>query len=190
MKKMVFKTVALCGLTASSLFSEEVFSGISVVDYGQCISESRYGVAEQKAVDKIRTQLSTLITDTDKEIAELNTKFDDTTFLDSLSPKAEEELRARHQTLMEDRQRYQWQFGQILQQASYQLMHKISAQIARASEKLALEKDIDYVINKEACFYFRPSLDLTQAVIAEMDKNFEADSSTQKVSENDVGDAE
>lgn len=187
MKKTILKTLALCSLTAASLFSEETITGVSVVDYGQCISESRYGIAEQKAVDKIRTQLSTLITDTDKEIQELNTKFEDTTFLDSLSPKAEEELRARHQTLMEDRQRYQWQFGQIMQQASYQLMHKISAQIARASEKLALEKDIDYVINKEACFYYRPALDLTQAVIAEMDKNFETDSSMQKVSENDSG---
>lgn len=184
MKRKFLKSIAICGLAATSLFADDVFTGVSVVDYAQCISESKYGKEEQQNIDKIRNQLSTLISDTDKEIKDLDAKFEDTTFLDSLSPKAEEEMRARHQTLQEDRQRYQWQFGQIMQQASYQLMHKIISQISRASEKIAAEKELDYVINKEACFYYRPSLDLTQVVIAEMDKNFEADNANQKTSHN------
>ena len=65
-----------------------------------------------------------------------------------------------------------------------QLVHKMSSQIARASEKVAKDKKIDYVINKEACFYFRPELELTQQVIAEMDKNFEIDAKSKKLSDN------
>ena len=36
------------------------------------------------------------------------------------------------------------------------------------------------VVNKEACFFYNPSLDVTNFVIAEMDKNFEVESKKQK----------
>ena len=125
-----------------------------------------------------------MIDDTEKELKEISTKLEDSEFLDSLSPKAEEELKARFQSLNDDLSRYQGQFYQVMQQANMQLVHKMSSQIARASEKVAKDKKIDYVINKEACFYFRPELELTQQVIAEMDKNFEIDAKSKKLSDN------
>ena len=125
-----------------------------------------------------------MIDDTEKELKEISTKLEDSEYLDSLSPKAEEELKARFQTLNEDLSRYQGQFYQVMQQANMQLVHKMSAQIARASEKVAKDKKIDYVINKEACFYYRPDLDMTQQVITEMDKNFDLDAKSKKLSEN------
>ena len=45
-------------------------------------------------------------------------KFEDTEYLDSLSPKAEEDLKIKHQTLQEDLGRYQQQFYQVLQHAN------------------------------------------------------------------------
>jgi outer membrane protein len=173
MKYFLFKTgLGLALITATTLMADDP---LVVVDFGQCIADSKYGKEEQKNLEKIRSQLSSLISETDKELQELNAKFEDTTFLDSLSPKAEEELRTRHQTLSEDRQRYQWQFGQIMQQAQNQFYHRIVSQIAKASEKLAEERQLDYVINKEACFYYRPNLDLTSQVIHEMDLAFDQD---------------
>lgn len=180
-RKMFLYSAVLCGL-AIPLSAADVSS---VVNFSTCITNSKYGKKEQENFENLRKQLSALIDDTEKELKDISAKFEDSEYLDSLSPKAEEELKARFQTLNEDLSRYQGQFYQVMQQANMQLIHKMSSQIARASEKVAKDKKIDYVINKEACFYFRPDLELTQQVIAEMDKNFDLDAKSKKVSENE-----
>ena len=180
LRKYVPWIAATCGAT----FSLCAADATSVVNFSTCITNSKYGKKEQENFEGLRKQLSSLIDDTEKELKDISAKFEDSEYLDSLSPKAEEELKARFQTLNEDLSRYQGQFYQVMQQANMQLVHKMSTQIARASEKIAKDKKLDYVINKEACFYFRPDLDLTQQVISEMDKNFEVDAKTKKLSDN------
>lgn len=179
LRKYIPWVAAMCGATFS-LSAAEVSS---VVNFSTCITNSKYGKKEQENFENLRKQLSSLIEDTEKELKDISAKFEDSEYLDSLSPKAEEEMKARFQTLNDDLSRYQNQFYQVMQQANMQLIHKMSAQITRASEKIAKDKKIDYVINKEACFYFRPDLDVTQQVIAEMDKNFDVDAK-KKVSDN------
>jgi outer membrane protein len=178
-KYIPWVAAAACSITSVS--AAEASS--VVVNFSTCITDSKYGKKEQENFENLRKQLSGLIEDTEKEIKDLSAKFEDTEYLDSLSPKAEEEMKTRLQTLNEDMSRYQGQFYQVMQQANMQLIHKMSTQIARASEKVAKDKKIDYVINKEACFYFKPELDLTSQVISEMDKNFEVDAK-KKVSDN------
>jgi len=39
------------------------------------------------------------------------------------------------------------------------------------------------VVNKDACFYYVPALDVTPSIIAEMDKNYAADSKKQATAE-------
>ena len=56
--------------------------------------------------------------------------------------------------------------------------------ICSPSEKVAKSKKLDYVMNKEACFYIRPDLDVTTVVISEMDRSFEVDSKARKLSDN------
>ena len=51
-----------------------------------------------------------------------------------------------------------------------------------ASEKVAKEKHLTYVINEDMCFYVQPSLDVTSFVIAEMDKAFELEAEKLKES--------
>ena len=155
---------------------------IGVVNFSSCIVESKVGKKEQENMENIRKQMSTLMEDTEKEIREISAKFEDTEFLDSLSPKAEEEMKLKYQTLQEDLNRYQNQFYQVLQQAQYQLIQKLSGNIAKAAETVAKEKNLDYVINKEACFYIRSDLDVTHSVVNEMDRYFDLE--TKKVSEN------
>lgn len=154
---------------------------IGVVNFASCITESKSGQKEQETMENMRKQMSSMIEDTEKELKELAAKFEDTEFLDSLSPKAEEEMKLKFQTLQEDLGRYQNQFYQVLQQAQYQLIQKMSGTIAKAAEAVAKEKNLDYVINKEACFYIRSDLDVTTAVINEMDKTF----TPKQVSENE-----
>jgi outer membrane protein len=157
-------------------------SQVGVVNFTTCITESKSGQKEQGNMENIRNQMSTMIEDTEKEIKELSAKFEDTEFLDSLSPKAEEELKVKYQTLQEDLGRYQNQYYQVLQHAQYQLIQKMSGNIAKASEAVAKEKNLNYVINKEACFYINSDYDVTNSVISEMDKSFEDEN--KEISEN------
>ncbi len=154
---------------------------IGVVNFSACVTESKAGKKEQENMETMRKQMSSMIEDTEKEIREIAAKFDDTEYLDSLSPKAEEELKTRFQALQEDLGRYQNQFYQVLNHANYQMIQKMSGTIAQASEKVAGAKHLDYVMNKEACFYIRPDLDVTSLVINEMDVHYDLEAKANKV---------
>ena len=147
---------------------------IGVVNFASCVTDSKSGQQEEENMQTMRKQIAAMAENTEKELKELTAKLDDTEFVDSLSPKAEEEMRLRVHTLQEDMGRYQNQFYQFLQQAQYQMYQKMSGNIAKASETVAKDKKLDYVINKEACFYIRTDLDVTRDVIAAMDKDFES----------------
>jgi outer membrane protein len=183
MRKLILSAATAFGLMASSAVASEP-SLIGVVNFTTCITDSKLGKKEQENMENIRKQLSSLIEDTEKEMREIAGKFEDTEYLDSLSPKAEEELKQKFQALQEDLSRYQNQFYQVLNHANYQMMQKMNSNIAKASEKISKEKKLDYVMNKEACFFIRSDLDVTTQVITEMDKIFEIDSQVKKVSDN------
>jgi outer membrane protein len=180
MKKYLLLSLVSWAFATPSLSAED--GAIGVVNFNTCILESKVGRKEQENVEGIRSQMTHLIEETEKEIKELSAKFEDTEFLDSLSPKAEEELKLKYQTLQEDMGRYQNQFYQVLQHAQMQLYQKMHGTIAKAAETLAKQKKIDYVLNKDTCFYIRSDLDMTSFVIGEMDKTFEAEA--KKLSEN------
>ena len=178
MHKSFISTLALT-LAAAGFASD-----IGIVNFGTCISESKLGKKEQSNLETLRKQMSSMIEDTEAKLRDLSAKFEDTEYLDSLSPKAEEEMKMSYQSLQEDLNRYQQQFYQMFQGANYQLIQKMSQTISAASEKIAKQRNLDYVINKEACFYVKSDFDVTPLVIQEMDKTFEAES--KKLSDNDA----
>lgn len=167
MRKLFCITATLASL---SLAAVEDFR---VVNFSSCVMDSKVGKNEQESLEGMQKQMSSLMENTEKELKEIAAKFEDTEYLDSLSPKAEEELKIRFQTLQEDLGRYQSQSYQILNQAKYQILQKMNGFIGKAAEKVAQESKINYVLNKEACFYIRPDLDITNQVVAEMDKAFD-----------------
>lgn len=146
---------------------------IGIVNFATCIAESKVGKKEQQNLEAMRQQMSGLIEGTEKEIQEIAAKFDDTEYLDGLSPKAEEELKTKFQNLQEDLGRYQNQFYQVLNHANYQMLQKINHSVSSAAKEIAEGKNLDYVINKEACFYSKDNLDVTDSVIGEMNKEYE-----------------
>lgn len=179
MRNTLIAILASFGLIGSAAADE---AKIGSVNFVSCITESKTGKKEQENLENIRKQLATAIEDTEKELREIAGKFEDTEYLDSLSPKAEEELRAKFQSLQDDLGRHQNQFYQTLNFFNQQMIQKIGSSIARAAEKVAQENNLDYVLNKEACFYIRSNLDVTTDVISEMDKSFD----TENVSENNA----
>lgn len=181
-KKLISAALAFSIMGASAIATEGPIIG--AVNFMTCITDSKIGKKEQENLENLRKQMFSLMENTEKELKEISAKFEDTEYLDSLSPKAEEELKVKYQTLQEDLGRYQNQFSQILNQANYQMIQKMSSSISNASEKVAKSRKLDYVLNKEACFYIASDLDVTSLVINEMDKSYEIDSKAKKVSEN------
>jgi outer membrane protein len=184
MKKHSFSALLISIFTLGSAFGAES-ALIGVVNFASCVTDSKSGKQEEENMQAMRKQMAAMAENTEKELKELTAKLEDTEFVDSLSPKAEEEMRLKVQTLQEDMGRYQNQFYQLLQHAQYQMYQKMSGNIAKASEAVAKEKNLAYVINKEACFYIRDDHDVTSAVIAVMDKDFEAAPKAKELSEED-----
>lgn len=179
MKKFFLAAALIAG---TSLFADAIMTG--VVNFSSCVTDSKFGKKEQENFESLRKQMATMIETTESQMKEIATKCEDTEYLDSLSPKAEEELKVKFQALQEELNRYQNQFMQVLQHANQQVVQKIHNAIAVASKEIAEKQKLDYVINKEACFYIRPGLDVTTQVISEMDKKFDLDEKNKKLSDN------
>lgn len=180
------RKILLSALLLSSAGFAAELSNMGVANFASCLTESKTGKKEQENLENMRKQMSSLVEDTNKELTEIAAKFEDPEYLDSLSPKAEEDLKAKFESLQQDLGRYQNQFYQVLNHAHYQMMQKVGANIAKASEKVALEKQLDCIVNREHYFYISPDFDVTSSVIAEMDVQYDLESkSARKTAEND-----
>ncbi|MCB1084892.1 MAG: OmpH family outer membrane protein [Chlamydiia bacterium] len=172
MKKHLFTLIAaLFSLAAIKGSAENIPYGI--VNFPNCVTESKYGKQEQESFEKLRDQITTLMGDYESQLNEIATKFNDPEFVDSLSPEAEQELKAKFQTLSEELNRTQNQYMQVMQQANMKLMQTMKGHISTASEAIAKKRKLPMVVQEEACFYFNPSFDITKSVIEEMDKRFD-----------------
>ncbi len=178
--KRFISIVILLLAFSTSAFAIDTRPFIGIVNFMTCITDSKYGKNEQEQLENIKKQWSSLIEETEKELNEITSKFDDQDYLDSLSPEAEEQLKVKQQTLNQDLMKYQNQLYQILNQANYFFIQKMSNNISKASEVIAQDKKLDIVLNKEACFYNNPKIDITDLVIKEMDKNFDKEKETAK----------
>ena len=183
MRSFFLSAAVVLGIVTSTGTADET-PMIGIVNFATCFADSKAGQKEQESFEKMRKHLAGQMEDADNELREIASKFEDPEYLDSLSPKAEEELKAKFQTRQEDLARYQNQFYQMLNHAQMQMVQKMNSTVAKAAEKIANERDLNYVMNKEACFFARDELDVTRLVISEMDKNFELDEKAKKLTDN------
>ena len=160
-------------------FASQKKQEIGIVNFTQCVTDSKIGKLEQQSMDNVRNQMASLIKDIEGQLTEITEKFKDPDFLDGLSPEGEQELKAKYQTLKEEYDRYQSQFYQIMQQANMKLVQTISSYVNTATDKIAKNKNLSLVVNKDACFSFDSTFDITTFVIDEMDKAYD-DTAKQK----------
>lgn len=181
---MINKRFGLTLLTALGLstaaFAAEPAPQIGIVNFATCVTESQSGKQEQASFEGLKKQMGTLLDDTEKQLSEIATTLNDPEKLDALSPEAEQELKGKYQTLSEEMGRYQNQYYQVLNQANMRLIQTMSAAINSASEKVAKQKKLAMILNKEACFFYSPALEVTPFVIAEMDKTFQENTKKQE----------
>jgi len=172
MKKSFFLATAAATALSAQAFAADTQVGI--VNFAACMTDSKLGKQEQANFENLKKQMGTLLEDTEKQLQELASKFNDQEFLDGLSPEAEAEMKGKFQALNEDLQRYQNQYYQVMNQANMRVMQVMSNAISEASEKVAKSKKLGMVVNKEACFFYSTGLEVTPDVIVEMDKNYES----------------
>ncbi|HRW58340.1 MAG TPA: OmpH family outer membrane protein [Chlamydiales bacterium] len=181
MKKHVILVSTFLALIFSSAFAS---SNFGIVNFHTCITDSKYGQHEQKQMENLRKQWTSLIQETEKEFTAVSKKLNDEDYLDGISPEAEQELKNKYKALGEDLQKYQSQLYQILNQAQYFFIQKMNQNIGQAASEVAKANDLSMIVNKEACFYSNPKLEITKQVIDQMDKNYKKDVKGGKLSEN------
>jgi outer membrane protein len=182
MKYTLILLIAFSSMFSSKLYSKDRAT-IGVVNFTTCVTNSKFGKQEQGNFDKLREQMTSMIEESQKELQEMSAKLDDADYVDGLSPKAEEELKMKFQTKNQDMQRLQNQYYQVLQQANMQVMQKMNQNVSTAAEAVAKQKNLNLVMNKEACFYHKPTLEVTDLVIAEMNKTYEVEEKKKKLAE-------
>lgn len=160
--------VGLCLQTASlSALS------IGVVNAKKCVDQSKIGKTEQGQFDQLRKQLEQSVASKEKELNDLKPKLSDE-FLDTQTPEAERQIKERFQMLQQEHQELYYNMSTMLNKANYELMQKLLEKIQEASRAVADRKKLDIVMNEEACFYKKETLDVTNEMIEELDKIFDS----------------
>jgi outer membrane protein len=111
--------------------------------------------------------------DTEKQLKEMNDQLQNKDFLDGLSPDAEQKMKEKFAQLNEEYNRYNQQYYQFLNQGQYKIIQTIAGGINGAADKIASIKGYNMILNKQACFFYNPALDVTNDVVKEMDKAFD-----------------
>lgn len=153
---------------------------IAVVNFKTTVDQSKYGKEEQSNFEALRKQMETSLEDKEKVLTELSNKFNDADYLDSLSPETETELKRKFRALGQELNQIQSQYYQTLNQTNMQIVQKMQQAVVKASKTVAERKKIDLILNEESGFYYSPAYDISQEVIAEMDKAYEADAAQAK----------
>lgn len=146
---------------------------VGVVNLKQCVEKSKLGQQEKSRLESLKKQMTESLEKTEKELTDLAKKLEDEDHLDSLSPAAEEELKGRFQQLNEEFVHTQNQYLQLLNQANYRMLQTIHDSVAAASEEVLKERDLNFILSKDAVYAMKKSLDITQEVIERMDRTYE-----------------
>lgn len=172
-RKFLFSLVALCALCISGFANANTDVSIGVVNFANCMAESKLGKQEKTSFETLKNQMSSLIENSEKQLNEIAAKLNDSEYMDGLSPEAEDELKGKFRSLSDEMTRYQNQYYQVLNQANMKIMQNLEQVIQEAAQKVAAEKNLKMVIKDEAFFFKAPSLDVTGLVISEMNRLYD-----------------
>ncbi len=173
-KRYLVTAFILAGLQLSAAEQK-----VGIVNIENIITETKLAKQEQASFETMRKQFSSLLEDTDKQLRDINDKLQDKDYLDGLSPEAEQEMKTKFAQLSEEMQRYNQQYYGFMQQGQQKMAQVVFGALGQAAEKIAAAKGYTMILNKQACFYSAPTLDVTTDMIKEMDKNYEDEAKKQ-----------
>ncbi|MCH9616849.1 MAG: hypothetical protein SP4CHLAM5_01230 [Chlamydiia bacterium] len=180
-KKLLMTTVCALTLSTATLAAKVPANAARVTDFRRCFMESELGKKEQENFKVMQEQMEKSVKEVTDQLTDIQAKLADEDIMDSLSKEAEDELKAKQATLTGELQRYQMQFPQILQQAQNQTFYQFREKVKAAATELAAEKKYGCILNEEQAFFYKAELDVTDAVIAKLDKMHEQEAEKAKV---------
>ena len=171
------KTIILATLALASLGAAE--QKVGIVNLHSCFADTKLGKQEQNAFETMRKQFVSLAEDTEKQLKEIAEKLQDKEHLDGLSKEGEDALKTKFAQLENELGRYQQQYHMFINQGQGKVFQTIIGGVNHAAEQLAAAKGYHMILNKEACFFSSPALDITAEVVKEMDKSFDEEAKKQ-----------
>lgn len=170
-KRALFSCTAIA--FALQLSPMNAAESIGIVNFAVCYQDSKLGKQESSNFENVRNQMMALLEDTEKQLKDITSKLNDKDHLDSLSPEGEMELQNKYAMLTQEMDRYQNQYYQILNQAQMRIIQTLTGYVNMAAEKVAEDKHLSFIFNKDLSFYYAPQYDVTNDVIIQMDKMYD-----------------
>lgn len=155
---------------------------IRVVNFKKIAEQSKLGKQEQTSFDALKKQMENVLSEKEKVLNDMATKFDDNDFLDSLSPEAETDMKRKFRNLNQEYTQLQQQYIQTLQQTNFKIVQKLSENVGKASNTVAKKLKYDLVLNDETTFFVSPDLDISSEIVKELDQIFDKEESTKNES--------
>jgi outer membrane protein len=153
---------------------------VCVVNFKQCVEKSKMGKQEQANFEALKKQMESVLEEKEKTLNEMATKFNDADYLDSLSPEAETDLKRKFRALNQELTQMQSQYMQTLNQTNFKVVQKLNENVAKSAEEIAKKENYDLVLNEEAIYFYKPTLDITSKVVAFLDEIFDKEAKENK----------
>lgn len=154
---------------------------IGVLNTRKCLEESKASKFERANLDKMKTQMETVLKDKEKAVQAIQSKLQDEDYMDSISDEAERELKHKRKTLMEEGMELNKQFVETLENANMKIVQSLIEKIAKVSKEVAQDPahPLDAILTSEACTFYADTLDVTNLVLAKLDSLFETEQKEQ-----------
>lgn len=146
---------------------------IGIVNFKSCVEQSKLGKREQGSFENLKKQMDTVLEKKEKEINEIAAKFNDPDYLDSLSHEAEAELKHKFRTFSQELNAQQQQYYQALSQANVKIVQMITEIVSKAAAQVAKNQNLTFILSDESAYFYAPSTDVTNLVVAELDRLFD-----------------
>lgn len=148
---------------------------VGVVNSKKCLEDSKLGKQDTADFKKMQAQMETILQEKVRALEEIESKLSDDDYIDSITPEAEASLKQKKRELRKEAVGLESQYMQTLQQANVKIVQKLTDVISKASEQVAQEMGLDYILTDEACTFYNKNLDVSDRIVAKMDQIYATD---------------
>ncbi len=169
-KKAALLTAVATSLIFGSAAAAAPAPKIGLVDFKAAVEQSKAGKQEQDMYEGMKKQIESILQEKDEEFQRLSKNLKDEDFRDSQKPEALEKMEEQYRSLGQELAQAQSHYYQTLQQANFKIVQKLAELVGQASTTVAENEGLDLILNTDQAFYNAPTLDVTEKVVAQMDK--------------------
>lgn len=147
----------------------------AVVSFRKVVENSKLGKQQQASFEGMKHQMESLLQAKEKEVMDLWAKTEDPDVIDGLTPEKEQAMKQQAYQMAQELEQGKQQFLQTLQQANTRIIQMLNEDISKAAAEVAQARGLEIVFNEESVFYHKPTLNISDQVIARLDETFDRD---------------